>query len=80
MDIAVYGAIREAVEGRFKGGHHWLGAADGAIDITEMKYSKRLFSPADLERIAKARDLLKAGKLSVPARAGEVEMFKPPEF
>jgi basic membrane protein A len=80
MDIAVYGAIREAVEGRFKGGHHWLGTADGAMDITEMKYSKQLFSPADLERIAKARDLLKADKLSVPARSGEVEMFKPPEL
>ena len=45
-----------------------------------MKYSKQLFSPADLERIAKARALLKAGKLPVPARAGEVEMFKPPEL
>jgi hypothetical protein len=45
-----------------------------------MKYSRQLFSPADLERIAKARDLLKAGKLKVPARASEVETFKPPEL
>ncbi len=55
MDVAVYGAIRDAVEGRLQGGHRWLGASDGAIDITEMKYTRQLFDPADLQRIEKAK-------------------------
>ncbi len=80
MDAAVYGAIRDAVEGRFRGGHHWLGVSDGAIDITEMKYSRQLFDPADLQRMEKARNLLKSGKLSVPKRYAEVDSFSAPEL
>lgn len=80
MDVAVYGAIRDAVEGRLKGGHRWLGASDGAIDITEMKYSRQLFEPADLQRIEKAKDLLKSGRLSVPKRYAGVDSFVAPEL
>jgi len=80
MDLAVYGAIRDVGEGKFKAGHFWLGAAEGAIDITEMKYTRQLFSPADLARIEKARTLLRQGKLAVPGRSGEVESFVAPEL
>jgi basic membrane protein A len=80
MDVAVYGAIKDAIEGRFRGGHRWLGASDGAIDTTEMKYSKQLFEPADLQRIEKAKDLLKSGQLSVPKRYTEVDSFSAPEL
>lgn len=80
MDVAVYGAIRDAVEGRFKAGHFWLGATDGAIDLTEMKYSRKLFDPASLERIEKARELLKSGGLSVPKRYSEMDSFTPPQL
>ncbi|MCE5336642.1 MAG: BMP family ABC transporter substrate-binding protein [Desulfobacteraceae bacterium] len=78
MDVAVYGAIRDVVKGNFKGTHLWLGAPDGAVDITEMKYSKELFAADDLRNIEKARALLKEGKLSVPKRHGEVEAYAPP--
>jgi basic membrane protein A len=78
MDVAVYSAIRDAVGGAFQGGHHWLGAAEGAIDMTEMKYSRQLFDPEDLIRIEKARNLLKEGKLAIPKRSGEVESFSAP--
>ncbi|MHC1728630.1 MAG: BMP family protein [Syntrophobacteraceae bacterium] len=80
MDVAVYGAIRAAVEGGFRGGHRWLGAPDEAMDITEMKYSKQLFDTADFERIEKARGILRGGTLKIPARHGEVEQFVPPEL
>jgi len=80
MDVAVYNAIRDAVSGRFQGGHHWLGAAEGAIDMTEMKYSRQLFDPADLNRIEAARVLLKEGKLAVSKRAVEVESFSVPKL
>ena len=80
MDVAVYNAIRDAVSGHFQGGHHWLGAAEGAIDITEMKYSRQLFDAVDLNRIEKARVLLKEGKLTVPKRNSEVESFSVPNL
>jgi basic membrane protein A and related proteins len=80
MDVAVYNAIRDAVGGRFQGGHHWLGASDGAIDITEMKYSRQLFDPADLSRIEATKVLLKEGKLVIPKRGSEVESFVAPNL
>jgi basic membrane protein A and related proteins len=80
MDVAVYGALQDLVKESFHGGHRWLGAADGAVDITEMKYSRQLFKADDLVRIEKARLLLKEGKLTIPNRYPEVESFKPPEL
>jgi basic membrane protein A len=78
MDVAVYGALRDCVQGSFKPGHRRLGATDGAIDITEMKFSQQLFDPADLARIQKARRLLKDGQLNVPKRYDELDKFEPP--
>jgi basic membrane protein A and related proteins len=80
MDVAVYGALQDLVKETFNGGHRWLGAADGAMDITEMKYSRQLFKPDDLARIDKARVLLKESKLRVPSRYSEVPSFNPPEL
>lgn len=80
MDVAVYEAIRSILQGSFQGGHRWLGTPEGAVDITEMKYSRHLFSATDLERIAKARKLLKESKLSIPKRGSEVESFQPPKL
>jgi basic membrane protein A and related proteins len=78
MDVAVYGALEALVKGGFPEGHRWLGADDGAVDITEMKYSRQLFQAIDLERIDKFRRLLREGKLSIPSRYAEVESFQPP--
>jgi basic membrane protein A len=80
MDIAVYNAIRDVSEGRFQGGHRWMGVSEGVIDITEMKYSKQLFDPVDLERIEKAKSLLKNNQLSVPGRLTEADSFVAPEL
>lgn len=80
MDVAVYGALQDIVKGTFNGGHRWLGASEGAMDITEMKYSRQLFKPEDLAHIDKARALLKEGKLTIPSRYSEVSSFNPPEL
>lgn len=80
MDVAIYGAIRSIVEEKFAPGHHWLGVSEGGVDITDMNYSRQLFSATDLQRIAKARELLKENKLNIPKRASEVEAFQPPEL
>ncbi len=80
MDVAVYGALQSIVENRFQGGHHWLGAAEGAMDITDMKHSRHLFDSASLARIQKGRELLKQGALKIPGNAGEVSGFEPPRL
>jgi basic membrane protein A len=80
MDVAVYEALRSVAQGDFKAGHHWLGTDDGAIDITEMKYSQQLFTAEDLQHIQNARTLLKDDKLLVPERQNQVDSFKPPEL
>jgi basic membrane protein A and related proteins len=80
MDLAVYGALRSTVQGEFKSGHHWLGADDNAIDITDMKYSQELFTTEDLQHIQKARRLLKEGQLLIPERQALVDSFQPPDL
>jgi basic membrane protein A len=80
MDVAVHEALRGIVQGDFKSGHHWLGADDKAIDITDMKYSQQLFTPEDLQHIQKARTLLKEGGLLIPERQALVDSFQPPDL
>jgi basic membrane protein A and related proteins len=80
MDVAVYEALQSIVENRFRAGHHWLGLAEGGMDITEMKYSRQLFDKINLDRIGKARELLKHGTLKVPKRTDEVDAFQPPRL
>jgi len=80
MDVAVYDALKDIVRGSFQPGHRWLGASDGAMDITDMEHSRSLFDAEDLKRIAEARNLLKQGKLEIPARAKDLEDFHPPEL
>jgi basic membrane protein A len=80
MDTAVYTAIQSIVQGNFKSGHHWLGASDNAIDISEMKYSQQLFNKEDLQALQKARTLLREGKLIIPERQAQLDSFQPPEL
>jgi len=80
MDVGVYTGIQSVIEGKFQSGHRLLGTAEGAIDISEMKYTRQFFNPLDLERIAKARDLLRQKKFVVPKTQSEVESFQPPEL
>jgi len=80
MDVAVYDALSSIVQDRFQPGHHWLGIAQGAVDITDMKYSRNLFTPDDLECIQKARALLKEGKILAPKSHSEVAQFQPPQL
>jgi basic membrane protein A and related proteins len=80
MDVAVFEALGMVVRGEFQGGHRWLGAAEGAVDITDMVYSRELFAQADLDRIQKARLLLKQKQVMVPKRYDDLQDFKPPSL
>lgn len=78
MDVAVYEALKDIVKGNFQPGHHWLGAAEGVIDISSMKYTRQLFTQQDLECIQTARMLLRNRKISVPKNYTELENFQIP--
>jgi len=80
MDVAVYRAIRDIVQGEFQAGHFWLGASDGAIDITDMTLSKGLFTAGDIKRIERVRRLLKKGAVAVPGRSSQLADFVPPDL
>lgn len=79
MDVAIYDAFQDVSQGKFRPGHRWTGVAEGGVGISDMKYSKELFKPADLAAIAKAKELLKEGKIVVPKRASEVDAFQAPQ-
>jgi len=78
MDLAVYNAIKSIADGRFQAGHVWLGAPEGAMDITAMTFSRDRFRPQDLARIDRARELLRTGKLEIPNRAQDLKSFTAP--
>lgn len=80
MDVAVYEALEDIVTGNFQPGHHWLGAAEGVVDISAMKYSQQLFTQQDLECTQKARMLLKDRKISVPKNYTELKDFQIPSL
>lgn len=78
MDLVIYNTIREIIQGGFQPRHRWLGAAEGAVSLSEMQYSKQLFKPEDLETIRKAHDLLRENRITVPKRYSDVDAFEPP--
>ncbi len=80
MDVTVYCAIKDIVHGEFRADHFWLGASDGAIDITDMNLSKKMFTAEDIKSIEGVRNLLKKGALTVPNRYSQLADFQPPDL
>lgn len=78
IDIATSQAIRDAREGRFRGGHYWIGLKEGAVSITDMRYTRHIIPPHALEMVEKGAALIKEGKLSIPRAVEDVESFQPP--
>jgi len=76
FDVAVYNAIREAVQKKFKPGYFNIGLEDGAVGITEMKYTKKFVDPETLNALDKLKSLIIDGKLIVPATKEDFENFR----
>jgi len=77
-EVAVYLAVAAAKEGRFGSGCHKLGLADGAVGLTELRYSRGKIPKAGLELMEKARRLIAEGSLQVPDDVAAAEVFSPP--
>ncbi len=80
IDVAVFDAIRDARAGRFRAGHRWIGVAERATGLTEMRHTRADVSARALEMAERAEGLIREGKLTVPWRIEDLETFQVPEL
>lgn len=65
----------DAYNNKFKGGYWIVGVAEGAIDLSDMNYTRDKIPTKVLEIITRAKDLLRQKKFVVPATLEEAEKF-----
>ena len=80
IDVAVYNGIREAYEGRFRGGHYFIGLAEGAISLTDMRFTKDKIPPSALRLVKLAKEKIGRGELIVPRTSEDLKNFTPPRW
>jgi basic membrane protein A len=80
IDTAVYNGIKEAQEGRFQGGHYFIGLKDNAISLTEMRYTRESIPAEALELVRIAEEDIKSGRLIIPRTRQELRRFTPPRW
>jgi basic membrane protein A len=74
IDVAVYGAIRDAKSERFKQGHQWIGITEGAADLTDSPHVKDLRTASTEKMLTDARNWIRGGG-NVPASVDALESF-----
>jgi basic membrane protein A len=67
-DVAVFETIHAVGEGRFQGGMHVFGVADGAIDYVHEGPHASLLPRDVVARVEALRDDIAAGRIQVPSR------------
>ena len=65
-DVAVFDTIRATAEGRFEGGMHVFGVADGAVDYVHDGPHAAGLSPEVIARVETLRQAIASGALTVP--------------
>ena len=66
VDIAVYMAIKDIVEGKFTAEAKYYDLRNGGIDWAFDKYNRLLFSGFEIRKINKIRSEIIDGKIKVP--------------
>jgi basic membrane protein A len=66
-DVSVFETIRAALEGRFEGGMHVFGVADGALDYVHEGPHAALLPREVIARVEEIRRDVAAGRVRVPA-------------
>ena len=77
IDVVVYEAVRELQQGRFSGGPHSIGLAEGALSFTDMRHTRSKIPAVVHAAIARARELVISGKVALPQSYETVEEFEP---
>ena len=65
VDNAVYGVIKEEVEGKFRGGVHVFGLEDDGIGYALDEYNKPLIPQSVLDKVEQAKRDIISGKIKV---------------
>ena len=80
IDNAVFEAIRDAKEGRLHPGHRWIGIAEDATGLTEMRHTRDEVPGRALEMIGRAEVMIREGRLQISSRIKDLETFEVPEI
>ena len=66
IDIAVFDAIQDAKDHELKPGHRWVGIADGATGLSEMRHTRGDVSERAIEMVERAGEGIRKGTIAVP--------------
>jgi len=80
IDVAVFDAICDAKDGNLKPGHRWVGLAEGATGLSEMRHSRKDISARALKMVDRARERIGKGKIAVPFQVEDLGRFQAPEI
>lgn len=77
VDVAVFDIAREIQEGKAPSGHVVLGLKDGAISLTNFKYTRKAIGPARIARLALIKRAIIDGRIVPPFTRKQLARFKP---
>ncbi len=77
VDVAVFDVGRAIQRGKPLTGHLVLGLKDGAIGLTDFKYTRKAIGPARLARLELIRRAIVSGKIDPPDTRAKLATFKP---
>ncbi len=80
IDVAVFDAIRDASNNQLKAGHRWVGIADGATGLSEMRHTLGDVPERALEMVERAREGIRSGTIMIPGTPSELTSFVAPEI
>ncbi len=78
VDVAVRRVCEETASRKPVSGRLVLGLADGAVGLTDFRYSKAAIGAANLARLERLRAAIAAGELVPPATRAELARFRAP--
>jgi basic membrane protein A len=77
IDNVVYEAVKALKEGRFEGGLHTIGIAEGALSLSDMRHTRQLIPQKVHKVIGLARRMIVEGAIKLPHSFAELDNFKP---
>jgi basic membrane protein A and related proteins len=77
VDVAVFDVAQALHDGKPMHGHIIFGLKDGAIGLTDFKYTKGAIGTANLARLARVETAIVSGKITPPDTREALAAFKP---
>jgi basic membrane protein A len=77
VDIGVLTISKEASTGKVPHGHVELGLKDGAIGLTDFKYTRKVLTPAQFKELDALRSAVIAGRIVPPQTREQLATYKP---